>query len=46
MSRNSAMKNSQGNDGGWGQGRSRTYEAAMRVLALTVSYRQLPIYQR
>jgi len=39
--------NSQGNDGGWGAGNyGRAYETATRVLALTVSYRQLPIYQR
>jgi hypothetical protein len=39
--------NSQGNDGGWHNANyGRAYETAMRVLALTVTYRQLPIYQR
>ncbi|MFH1732590.1 MAG: hypothetical protein ABIF82_13200, partial [Planctomycetota bacterium] len=39
--------NSQGNDGGWGAvNYGRAYETSMRVLALTPSYRQLPIYQR
>jgi len=39
--------NSQSPDGGWGQANyGRAYETAMRVLALTVTYRQLPIYQR
>jgi len=41
------LLNSQSPGGGWGQGAYGTaYEAAMRVLALTVTYRQLPIYQR
>jgi len=39
--------NSQHPDGGWGPGNyGKSYEASMRVLALTVTYRQLPIYQR
>ena len=42
----------QGKDGSWPQGSSnesragKCYSTAMGVLALTVSYRQLPIYQR
>jgi hypothetical protein len=40
--------NSQATDGGWGHRppHGRAYQTAMRVLALTVTYRQLPIYQR
>ena len=41
------LLNTQGSDGGWNQVHyGRAYETAMRVLALTVTYRQLPIYQR
>ena len=39
--------NSQGTDGSWHQTNyGRVYETAMYTLALTVTYRQLPIYQR
>jgi hypothetical protein len=33
-------------DGSWEGGQGRIYSTAMMVLALTVPYRQLPIYQR
>jgi len=33
-------------DGSWGGGPGEAYSTAATVLALTVSYRQLPIYQR
>jgi hypothetical protein len=37
----------QGSDGGWGgQEVSRSYSTALMLLAFTVPYRQLPIYQR
>jgi hypothetical protein len=39
----------QGKDGSWPEASSRAgpcYATAMSVLALSVSYRQLPIYQR
>ena len=36
----------QDNDGAWRSSQDAVYPTAMYTLALTVSYRQLPIYQR
>jgi hypothetical protein len=40
------MLKRQQKDGSWRGGRGTVYSTAMSVLAMTVSYRQLPIYQR